>query len=96
MTPAFLVIPLLCWLGRRVEHESVQRTIRAVILAAAGLLLASSIPMARDAWANALTTVVALISLLLLIRTRLDTVWIVLGAAVIGMAAHAAALLPHA
>ncbi|MBK5295431.1 MAG: chromate transporter [Acidobacteriia bacterium] len=96
MTPAFLIIPLMRFIGRRAEHEAVQRTIRAVILAAAGLLLAATIPMAQDALASPLTVVVAVISLVLLVRTKVDTVWVILGAAAVGLTSHALTLLRHA
>ena len=95
MTPAFLIIALMRFLGGRAEHEAVQRTIRAVVLGAAGLLLSSTIPMARDAWVSPLTVVTATISFVVLVRTKLDTVWVILGAAIVGLIWHALGLPVH-
>jgi chromate transporter len=84
-TPAFLIVPLMLRLGRRAESAEVKRVIRAVVLAAAGLVLASAIPLARDAlvdWPKALVAVASCAALLL---TRVDTAWIVVAAAVVGL-----------
>src|SRR5580704_17086588 len=42
MTPAFLVLPLLAWLGSRAENPRVRSSIQRVILASSGLILSSS------------------------------------------------------
>jgi len=93
LTPAFLVIPLLRYFGHRAEHPAAQRTIRAVILAAAGLLIASTIPMAKDALVDPMTAGVGLVSFLLLAFTKIDTVWVILGSAAAGLLAHAAGFI---
>jgi len=86
MTPAFLVIPLLMGLGRHRDHPRVRGAIRAVTLAAAGLVLSATIPMARDAWTSALPIAISLASFAILTWTEADTLWVVLLGAASGLA----------
>jgi chromate transporter len=90
MTPAFLVLPLMRWIGARAQSPRVRSAIRAVVLASAGLLLSASVPLARDAITGPLTFVIMLLSLAVLVLTKIDTVWVVLGGAVIGLIAKTA------
>ena len=90
MTPAFLVLPLMKWLGTRAESRRVKSAIRAVVLASAGLLLSASVPLARDAITSPLTFVIMVLSLGVLVLTKIDTVWVVLGGATIGLIAKIA------
>ena len=85
VTPAFLIIPLLIYLGHRVERPVVKSAIQAVTLTAAGLIVASTLPLARDAVDSPLAAVVALGSFLCVAFTKLDTLWIIGGAAVVGL-----------
>jgi len=85
VTPAFLIIPMLRRLGRRAEQPAVRSSIQAVTLAAAGLIISSTVPLARDAITSLLAVAVALGSFLLLTATRLDTLWVIAGAAAIGL-----------
>jgi chromate transporter len=87
MTPAFLVLPLVRWIGARAESPRVRSAIRAVVLASAGLLLSASVPLARDAITGPLTFVIMLLSFAVLVLTKLDTVWVVVGGATIGLVA---------
>jgi len=87
MTPAFLVLPLVRWLGSRAESPRVRSAIRAVVLASAGLLLSASVPLARDAITGPLTFVIMLLSFAVLVLTKIDTVWVVVGGATIGLVA---------
>jgi chromate transporter len=87
MTPAFLVLPLMMWMGARAGTPRVKSAIRAVVLASAGLLLSASLPLARDAVTGFLTLAIVVVSFILLSFTRLDTVWVMLGAALVGLAA---------
>lgn len=89
MTPAFLIIPMLRWLGRRAENESLQRVIRAITLAAAGLLLAAIMPLARDALVSPLAVVIAAGSFAVLVFTRIDTFWVVICSGLAGLAGAA-------
>jgi len=85
MTPAFLIIPLLRFLGARVNRSAVKSAIQCVMLAAAGLVVSATVPLARDALTGPLAVAIAVASFLFLVFTRKDTIWVVLGAAVIGL-----------
>jgi chromate transporter len=85
ITPAFLIVPMIRFLGSRAQHPRVRSATRAVLLAGAGLLLASSVPLARDAVTGSLTLGIAITSLLLIAFTRIDTVWVMLAAALAGL-----------
>ncbi len=87
MTPAFLILPMMYWLGRRAEHPRVKSAIRSVILASAGLLFAASLPLASDALTGPLMSAIVLIAFALLSFTRVDSAWVMLGAATVGIAA---------
>ncbi len=84
-TPAFAALALVRIARGRADHPRFQRVVRAVLLAAAGLLAASTLPMAREAVTGPFTLAIALASLALLAFTRLETVWVVLGAAAAGL-----------
>jgi chromate transporter len=90
MTPAFLVLPLMKWIGARAQSPRVKSAIRAVMLASAGLLLSASVPLARDAITGPLTLGIVLLSFAVLALTKIDTVWVVLGGALVGLIAKAA------
>ena len=85
MTPAFLIIPMLRYLGARADRPAVKSAIQAVMLAAAGLVISSTVPLAKDALAGPLAVGIALGSFLFLVLTRKDTFWVVLGSAVAGL-----------
>jgi chromate transporter len=87
MTPAFLIVPMMRWVGRRAETPRVKSAIRAVVLASAGLLLSASLPLARDAITGWLTFGIVLASFAVLVLTKIDTVWVVLAGAVAGLIA---------
>ncbi len=88
ITPAFLVIPLIHFLGRRAENPRIRAAIRGVVLASAGLLIASTVPLARDAITGALPLAILALSFALITFKRIDTLWVVLGAGVVGFVAH--------
>jgi len=90
MTPAFLILPLMRWVGARAQSPRVKSAIRAVVLASAGLLLSASVPLARDAITGPLTLGIVLASFAVLVLTKLDTFWVVLGGAVAGLVAKMA------
>jgi len=92
MTPAFLIIVLLRYLGRRAERPGVKSAIQSVTLAAAGLVISATIPLARDAVTGPLPMVIAVASFLFLAFTRYATVWVVLGAALAGLAGSYASI----
>lgn len=83
ITPALLIIPLVHFAGRHVEHPRVKAILEAVVLTSAGLLLAASLPLARAAITDLVTALVALMTIVLLATTKIDTLWIVLGAVIL-------------
>jgi chromate transporter len=87
ITPAFLVIPLVVFLGARADRPRIRSAIRASTLASAGLVLAATLPLARSALADGMLTAVAAASFGVLAFTRIDSVWVILGAALVGFAA---------
>ena len=87
ITPAFLVIPILRFIGKRAEHARAKSVTRAVLMAGAGLLLSASVPLARDAIHGPLSIGIVVLSFALIAFTRVDTFWVMLGAAILGLAA---------
>jgi chromate transporter len=75
-TPAFLIIPLLRYLGRRADHPIVRGAIEGAVFAAAGLILAASVALARDALTSPALALIALVSAAFVILTRWDTLWV--------------------
>src|SRR6202049_3103256 len=49
VSPAFVMIPLLRYVGARAERPAIRSAIQALTLAAAGLIASATIPLARDA-----------------------------------------------
>jgi chromate transporter len=88
ITPAFLIIPLLRWVGEYAELPRIRRAIRAVILASAGLIAAASVALAREAATDPLTAAIIVFSFLVLTLTRVATWWVMSGAAIVGLAAQ--------
>jgi chromate transporter len=95
ITPALLIVPLVHFVGRKMEHPRVRGILQTVVVASAGLLLAAAIPLARDALTDPVTVAIAAASLALLLTTSLDTLWIILGAAVISLSASSFGLIAH-
>jgi chromate transporter len=87
VTPALLIIPLVHFVGRRMDHPRVKGVLQTVVIASAGLLLAAAIPLAHDALTDPVTVAIAVVTLVLLLVTKIDTLWIILSAAVISLSA---------
>ncbi|HEY4365134.1 MAG TPA: chromate transporter [Bryobacteraceae bacterium] len=85
ITPAFFIIPMLQYLGKRVNHPRVRSAIRTITLAAAGLLLSTSVPMARASLTGVAPVAIAVATSGFLILTRLPTYWVVIGGAAAGI-----------
>ena len=85
ITPAFIIIPLMQWIGRYTNVPRVRGAIRAVVLASAGLLIAASIPLTRDAVTGPLAIVLLGLSFVVLTFTRVESWWVMVGAAAIGL-----------
>jgi chromate transporter len=89
ITPAFFAIPIMNWLGRRADNPQVRGAIRGVVLAAAGLLLSSTIPLTTDAFTGVYSAVLIAGSFALLTFTKIDSALLMAGAAVAGLASLA-------
>ena len=85
ITPAFLIIPLMRWIGRYADLPRIRSAIRAVILASAGLLIAASIPLTRDAATGPVMVAIIAGSFAVLAFTRLESWWVMVGAAAVGL-----------
>lgn len=85
ITPAFTVIALIRFVGAKAQHPRAKSVVRAVILAGAGLLFSAALPLAQNALTGVLPAAIALTSVVLTLFTRVDTLWMVLGAAFVGL-----------
>jgi chromate transporter len=85
VTPAFLVIPLMWWIGKRADHPRVRGAIRGLLLAAAGLLLSAAMPLTQDALTGPFALAVIVASFALLTFTKIDSAWLMAGAALAGL-----------
>jgi chromate transporter len=87
LTPPFLIIPMLRYLGRRADRPRVKSAIQAVTLAAAGLVAQALIPLARDAITGWVSAAIAIAGFFFLAITKRDTVWVMAGSALVGLLA---------
>jgi chromate transporter len=67
--------------------------LKAVVIASAGLLLATAIPLPRDAPTSPVFIGIAVMTVALLLTTELDTLWIILGSALISWSASGLGLV---
>jgi chromate transporter len=74
-TPALLIIPLVYFVGRRMDHPRVKGVLQTVVIASAGLLLAAAIPLGRDALTDPVTITIAIATLVLMLVSEIDTLW---------------------
>jgi chromate transporter len=79
--PSLVVILLVGYFGKRAQHPRVRSMLQCVVLASATLLVLAAIPIGRDALNGPLTIAITVLALPLLISKRINTVWIVAGAA---------------
>jgi chromate transporter len=93
ITPALLIIPLVHFVGRKMDNPRVKSILQTVVIASAGLLLAAAVPLARDGLTGPITIAIALVCFVLLLRTKLDTLWMILGAALVSFTASSLGLL---
>ena len=87
ITPAFLVIPLMHYLGKHADQPRIRDAIRGILLASAGLLLAASVPLAQDAITGPLSLAIVLLTFGILTFTRIDSAWVMVTAAAVGFIA---------
>jgi chromate transporter len=86
-TPALLIIPLVHFVGRRMDHPRIKGVLQTVVITSAGLLLAAAIPLGRDALTDPVTIIIAIATLVLMLISEIDTLWIILGSATISLIA---------
>jgi chromate transporter len=80
ITPGFLSIPIMHWIGEHAKIPRVRGAIRAIILSSAGLVGAAAIPLAKDAATGTLTAALIVASFAVLTLTKVET-WVVMGGA---------------
>jgi chromate transporter len=85
ITPAFLIIPMIRYLGRRADRPRVKSAIQAVTVAAAGLVIHSAIPIAREAITGWAAIAIAAASFFFLVVIKRETVWVIAGSAIAGL-----------
>lgn len=95
ITPALLIIPLVHFVGRRMEHPRVKSILQTIVIASAGLLLAAAIPLGRDGLTGPVTWAIAAVCFTLLLTTKLDTLWMILGAALVSLTASSVGLMAY-
>ena len=93
VTPAFLVIPRVRIIGARADRPRLLGAIRASTAASAGLLMAAMVPIARGALTDGLLVGIAAVSFGVFAFTRVDSMWVILGAAATGLVS--AVLVAH-
>jgi chromate transporter len=87
ITPTFLVIPMVRLVGARADRPRLRSAIRASMIASAGLLLAATLPLAHGALTDGLLIAVAAGSFLLFAFTRIESAWVIVAAAAVGLSA---------
>jgi chromate transporter len=85
ITPAFLILPILRYVGKRAEQPRVKGAIQGVTIAAAALIVWATIPLAQDSINGWIPAAIALASFLVIGFSRVDTFWVMAGAAIIGL-----------
>ncbi|MEX2264752.1 MAG: chromate transporter [Bryobacteraceae bacterium] len=90
ITPAFLIVPLLRYIGAKADEPAVRNGIGGLMLAAAGLIVAAIVPLARESVTGLVPLLIAGAAFALVSSTRVSTLWIMLGAALANLAAATA------
>jgi chromate transporter len=86
-TPALAIILIMSYMGKRAEHPRVKGLLRTVVLASAALLVTAALPLAHDAIRGPLTLALGIVSLVVLLSKKVDTLWVIAGAAAVSLAA---------
>jgi chromate transporter len=72
IAPALLIIPLIHFVGRHATHPRLRSMMKSVVLASAGLLWVSSVPLMRGAVRDPLTIAILVTTVVLLVLRKLD------------------------
>jgi chromate transporter len=86
-TPALVIILFVGHLGRRAQHPRLKGMLQCVVLASAALLVVAALPLARDAITGPLTGTIAGLALVALLSKKIDTLWVIAGAATVSLIA---------
>ena len=81
ITPALLILPLLRFAASKAAHPRLRSALQAVVVASAGLLLAAAVPLGASAFTGPVTVLIAVATAILMLTTKVDTLWIIVGAA---------------
>jgi chromate transporter len=87
ITPAFLVIPVVRLIGVRAAHPRLRSAILASTAAGAGLLLAATLPLAREALTEGWLVAIAVAGFAGFSFTRIDSIWVIVAAVLAGLLA---------
>jgi chromate transporter len=87
ITPALSAVGLLRFVGRRAEHPRAASAIQAVVLASAGLLWVDAIPLGREAITDPVLLVILVLGAAVLATRKVESVWVILGSAIVYLAA---------
>jgi chromate transporter len=83
--PSLVVILLVGYFGKRARHPRARSMLQCVVLASATLLVLAAIPIGREALHGPLTIGITAVALPLLLWRRINTLWIIVGAAVLSL-----------
>ncbi len=93
--PAFVFVGAVTPIARRVRDRVwTGALLDGVTAAALGLMAGVTVQLAGDAFVDPFTVALAVVAGILLWRTRLNTAWMVLGGAVLGLAADVLDWMP--
>jgi chromate transporter len=84
ITPGFLAIPLIRWIGMRLQSPRARSTLSAAVLASAGLIVTSAVPLAEASISTWTTAALAVVACVLVASTRVPTVLIIAVAGAVG------------
>jgi chromate transporter len=85
--PALTVILLVGTFGKRARHPRVRSMLQCVVIASAAMLVLAAVPIGRQALDSPLTIAIAAVALPVLLSKRIDTLWILGGAAAVSLGA---------
>lgn len=84
ITPAFIAVPLIRRIGRRLEHPRGRSALDAAVLASSGLILTSAGPLARASIDDWFRAAIAAIACIMVAATRVPTVVLIAASLVLG------------
>ena len=88
-TPALAILLLLRFIGSRQEHPRIKQILESVVAASAGLLFSAAIPLARESLTDVITIAIAVVTVILMITKKVDSLIIIESAALITLVAGA-------